>query len=103
LMHGRPAAGHGVDPSKSPTTTPALILPKVHHRAHRDHRGPNPIPARAARNHSSSVHSVVDLSYAGHGLHPSRFTPALLGGLRAYLRSSATMAAGHGLHPLIFR
>jgi hypothetical protein len=105
LMNGRPSAGHGVDPSKTPRTTPALMFPKVHHRAHRDHRGPNPGPARAARNHSSSVHSVssvVDLSSAGHGLHPSSFTPALPAGLRAYLRSSAAMPAGHEVHPSFF-
>ena len=105
LIHGRPAAGHGVHPSNLPTTGPVLVLPKVHHGEHRDHRGPNPPALRATRNHPSSVSSVVTPSSAGHGLHPSFFTPARPAGLRAHLRSSAAptlIAAGHGLHLSFF-
>jgi hypothetical protein len=104
-MRARRSAGRGVHHSKLPTTGPVLVLPKIHHREHRGHREPNPIPARAAHHHSSSVSSVVNPSSAGHGLHPSFFMPALPAGIRARLISSAAftaVSAGHGLHPSFF-
>ncbi|MGE0165605.1 MAG: HGGxSTG domain-containing protein [Dongiaceae bacterium] len=107
LMRGR-SAGHGVHPSQSPMARPVLVLPKVHHREHRAHGEPNRMPARAARNQSSSVRSVssvVTPSPAGHGLHPS-FSPSRQSPrARRLLAGAAPLAglsAGHGVHPSFF-
>jgi hypothetical protein len=98
LMHGR-SAGHGVLPSISakPVLSPRSL--KANHRGHRDHRVESN-PARVARNHPSSVRSVVNPSSAGHGLHPS-FSIAPLSPRAQHLLSGvaplAGLSAGHGV------
>ena len=113
LLRGR-SAGHGVHPpSRSPLrrakegrsisagAVTGILIPKVNHRGHRGHRDESG-PARAARNHPSSVRSVVNPSSAGHGLHPS-FSPAPRSPrARRLLAGAAPLApfsAGHGVLP----
>ncbi len=98
LLRGCPA-GHGVLPSTSATSVSALSAVKVNHRGHRGHRAESH-PAPAARQHPSSVRSVVNPSSAGHGLHPSflqsRPSPRahrLLAGVARL----AVFSAGHGV------
>jgi hypothetical protein len=102
-MRGR-TAGHGVLPSISVGTVPGPAALKVNHRGHRGRRvGSN--PARAARNHSSSVtsvRSVVNPSSAGHGLHPSFSNTPIsprANRLLAGVAPLAAFSAGHGLLP----
>ena len=103
LMHSR-SAGHGVHRSISAGTVPGILIPKINHRGHRARRVKS-TAARAARHHSSSVasvHSVVNPSSAGHGLHPSFSFAPLSQRARRLLTSAAPLApfsAGHGALP----
>jgi len=101
LMGGR-SAGHGVHRSISARTVPGIFIPKINHRGHRAHRDESN-PARAVRNHPSSVtsvRSVVNPSSAGHGLHRS-FSVAPLSPRAQHLLAGvaplAPFSAGHGV------
>jgi len=99
LVGGRFSAGHGVLRSISPIAASGMSAARVNHRGHRAPREGSPETARAARNQSSSVSSVVKPS-AGHGLlrslsqsRPSARAARLLAGAAPL----APLSAGHGL------
>jgi len=99
LMRGR-SAGHGVHRSISATSVFGPSGLKINHRGHRGYRVQTN-PARAARNHPSSVvsvRSVVNLSSAGHGLHRSFSVAPLSPRAQRLLAGVAPLApfsAGH--------
>jgi hypothetical protein len=101
-MRGR-SAGHGVHRSISAGTMPGILVPKINHRGHRDHRG-GAKPARVARHHPSSVtsvRSVVKPSSAGHGLHPSFSSAPLSPRARRLLAGAAPLAAFSARHGVL--
>jgi hypothetical protein len=100
LMRGR-SAGHGVHRSISAKSVLGPSGLKINHRGHRGHREASALK-RVARNHPSSVSSVVNPSSAGHGLHRSlsRSHPSLRA--QRLLASAAPLApfsAWHGVLP----
>ena len=103
-LKGRRTAGHGVLPSISAGTVSGASVSKINRRGHRGH-GVGSNPARVARYSPSSVtslRSVVNLSSAGHGLHPSFSNAPLSPRARRLLGGTAPLAAfsaGHRVLP----